>query len=149
MKQIEAVTEIDAPADAVWAELTAGSAYADWNPFMTKLDGELRVGSRLEVRIAPPGGRAMTFRPTVTVVEEGRRLEWLGRLLLPGIFDGRHAFLLERLGGDRTRLTQAETFSGFLVPITGKTLKQTREGFVAMNQALGARMERATTETLP
>ena len=147
MKQIEAVTEIDAPAKFVWAELTAGSAYADWNPFMTQLDGELRVGGRLEVRIAPPGGRAMTFRPTVTVAKDGERLEWLGRLLLAGIFDGRHSFLVQDLGGGRTRLTQAEIFSGLLVPLTGKTLERTRIGFAAMNQALRIRAEKVATQT--
>jgi hypothetical protein len=144
MKTIESVTEIDAPVQAVWAELSAVSTYPGWNPFITTFEGELVVGDRVEVRIAPPGGRPMTFRPTITEVEEGRRLEWLGRLLVPGVFDGRHSFQLEDLGQDRTRLTQAETFSGVLVALTGKTLERTREGFEAMNQAVRLRAEAAT-----
>ena len=143
MKRIEAVTEIAAPATMVWAELSAGSAYPTWNPFITKFEGELLIGSRVEVRIAPPGGRPMTFRPTITVVEEGTRLEWLGKVLMPGVFDGRHSFRLEAIGPDRTRLTQAEEFSGFLVPLTGKTLAKTRRGFEEMNEALRLRVERA------
>jgi hypothetical protein len=143
MKTIQAVTEIAAPADTVWAELAAVSTYAEWNPFITALEGELVAGSRLEVRIVPPGGRAMTFRPTIIEVEEGKRLEWLGRLLVPGVFDGRHSFQLEDLGEGRTRLTQAEEFSGFLVPLTGKTLERTRAGFEALNEALRLRAESA------
>jgi hypothetical protein len=85
----------------------------------------------------------MTFRPTITVVEEGKRLEWLGRLVLPGVFDGRHSFLLEDLGDGLTRLTQAEEFSGVLVPLTGTILERTQAGFEAMNQALRLRAERA------
>jgi hypothetical protein len=143
MKTIRVVTDIAAPVQTVWAELSAGREYAEWNPFITSLQGELVVGSRLEVRIAPPGGRAMTFRPTVTTVDEGKRLEWLGRLILPGVFDGRHSFQLEDLGGGRTRLTQAEEFSGLLAPLTGKVLERTRAGFEAMNEALRLRAEKA------
>jgi hypothetical protein len=145
MKTIEAVTEIDAPVQAVWDELSAVSTYPEWNPFITAFDGDLVVGSRVEVRIAPPGGRAMSFRPTITAVEQTRRLEWLGRLLVPGVFDGRHSFHLEDLGQGRTRLTQTEAFSGVLVGLTGKTLERTRAGFEAMNQALRLRAEAAST----
>jgi hypothetical protein len=143
MKTIQAVTEIAAPASTVWAELTAVSTYAEWNPFITALHGELIAGRRLEVRIVPPGGRAMAFRPTIIEVEEGRRVEWLGRFLLRGVFDGRHSFQLEDLGEGRTRLTQAEEFSGFLVPLARKTLERTRAGFEAMNEALRLRAESA------
>ena len=143
MKTIQAVTEIAAPVETVWAELAAVSTYAEWNPFITALEGALVAGGRLKVRIVPPGGRPMTFRPTVVRVEVGRRLEWLGRLLLPGVFDGRHSFELEDLGQGRTRLTQSEEFSGFLVPLTGKALERTRAGFVAMNEGLRLRAESA------
>ena len=145
MKTIQVVTEIDAPVRAVWAELSAVSAYPEWNPFITTFEGELVVGHRVEVRIAPPGGRAMTFRPTITAVEEERRLEWLGRLIVPGVFDGRHSFRMDDLGQGRTRLTHTETFSGVLVALTGKTLERTREGFEAMNEAVRLRAETATT----
>ena len=89
----------------------------------------------------------MTFKPRVTVVDPGRRLEWLGTMGIPGLFDGRHSFRLESLGDDRTRLTQAEEFSGFLVPLMGTVLERTRAGFEAMNEALRVRAERvAATE---
>lgn len=143
MKTIHVVTDIAAPVEIVWAQLTAVSEYPEWNPFITMFQGELVVGSRLEVRIVPPGGRAMTFRPTITEVEEGQRLVWLGRLGFPGVFDGRHSFHLEALGADRTRLTQAEGFSGFLVPLMGTVLERTRAGFEAMNEALRLRAEKA------
>jgi hypothetical protein len=143
MKTVRVVTDIAAPVPAVWAELSAVATYAEWNPFITSLQGELVVGRRLEARIAPPGGRPMTFRPTVTELDEGKRLEWLGRLLMPGVFDGRHSFLLEDVGDGVTRLTQAEQFSGVLVPLTRTVLERTRAGFEAMNEQLRLRAERA------
>jgi hypothetical protein len=144
VKTIRVVTDIAAPVETVWAELSAVSEYAAWNPFITTFRGELVEGSRAEVRIAPPGGRPMTFRPTIIAVEPGKRLEWLGRLIMPGIFDGRHSFQLEALTDGTTRLTQAEEFSGFLVPLTGTMLERTRAGFEAMNEALRVRAEAAT-----
>lgn len=143
MKTIRVVTDIAAPVEIVWAELTAISKYATWNPFITKFRGDLVQGSRLEIRIEPSGGRAMTFRPTITDVVEQDRLEWLGRLGVPGLVDGRHSFDLEAVGVTETRLTQAEEFSGILVPLMGTMLERTRAGFEAMNDALRVRAERS------
>ncbi|MFI7675335.1 SRPBCC family protein [Actinophytocola sp. NPDC049390] len=141
MRRISVVTEINAPVEVVWAQLTDTAAFADWNPFMPRLEGALSEGERLEVRITPPGAKGMTFRPTVTAVEEGRKLEWLGRLGLPGLFDGRHAFTLTATA-DGTRLTQEETFTGVLVPLLASTLGRTESGFRQMNEALKERAER-------
>jgi hypothetical protein len=129
MKTISVVTDIAAPVETVWDELCAVSNYPEWNPFITSFDGPLAVGKRPTIRIAPPGGRAMTFRPTI------------GRVVLPGIFDGRHSFHLEALPDDRTRLTQSEEFSGLLVALTATVLERTRDGFMAMNHALRLRAE--------
>lgn len=143
MRSIHTAIDIAAPVATVWAELSAVEEYAAWNPFVTSFQGELVAGGRANVRIVPPGGRPMTFRPTITKVEAGRRLEWLGRLLLPGLVDGRHSFSLEALEGGGTRLTQAEHFTGCLVPFLGATVERTRAGFEAMNEALRVRSERA------
>jgi hypothetical protein len=141
MKRISVVTDIAAPVDTVWAELCAISSYPEWNPFITAFDGALAVGNRPTIRIAPPGGRAITFRPTITRMDDRRHLEWLGRVVLPGIFDGRHSFRLQALPDGRTRLSQTEEFSGLLVALTGTVLERTRAGFVAMNEALRVRAE--------
>jgi len=139
MKTITTAIDIPATLEQVWATLVDTAAYPAWNPFITQLSGELATGEQLQVRIAPPGGRAMTFRPTVTQVEVGRRLEWLGSLGVKGVFDGRHTFTLESLGDRGTRLTQSEEFSGLLVPFVGTMLARTRAGFEAMNDGLRGR----------
>jgi hypothetical protein len=149
MRSISVTTEISAPIERVWAEVSTVREYAAWNPFITSFTGELAVGSRVEVRIAPPGGRPMTFRPTITEVTPGRRIEWLGRFLVPGVVDGRHSFVLQALEDGRTRLTQAEEFSGLLVPWMATMLERTREGFAAMNEAVRLRAEAATTAPTP
>lgn len=141
MRRISVTTEINAPVEVVWAQLTDTATFAEWNPFMPRLDGALSEGERLEVRITPPGAKGMTFRPTVTAVEEGRKLEWLGRFGVPGLFDGRHSFTLTATAGG-TSLTQEETFTGVLVPVLASTLAKTESGFQLMNEALKERAER-------
>jgi hypothetical protein len=117
-------------------------AYGEWNPFIKKIDGEPRTGTKLEVRMEPEGERAMTFRPTVLTVEPGRELMWLGHLLVPGIFDGEHRWLIEEIEPGRVRFTQSERFGGILVPLLWKKLRDggTAKGFRAMNEALAARV---------
>ena len=141
MTTLTVTTLIDAPREVVWHHLTATEAFASWNPFIPQLDGSLTPGARLQVRIAPPGARPMTFRPRVTALEPGRRLEWLGSLGVRGLFDGRHRFVLQDLDPGITQFTQEEEFTGLLAPLTGAMLARTRAGFEAMNEALRTRAE--------
>ncbi len=127
---------INAPVDAVWRTLTRLDGYGRWNPFITAASGVLGVGQRLQLTITPPGSRSMKFRPWVTAMEDHRYIEWLGRLGMPGIFDGRHSFTLTGTASGGTLLQQAETFSGALIPFSGSTLGHTRAGFDEMNEAL-------------
>ena len=85
MTSIERSIVIPAPAAIVWATLTDTGRYGSWNPFIREFTGELRPGAKIRVRISPPGGRAMSFTPTLTAVDDGRRLEWLGHLGVPGL----------------------------------------------------------------
>jgi hypothetical protein len=137
-------TVIEASPERVWAILTDFAAYPEWNPFIRviEIEGDLRVGARLRARIQPSGGKGMTFRPTVLVADPGRELRWIGHLFLPGIFDGEHYFAI-RPRSDRTILFQhGEEFRGLLIPSMRKSLdRDTRRGFVEMNEALKARAE--------
>ena len=138
MRTIEHTIDIPAPPATVWRVLTATDRYGAWNPFIPRLDGELRTGARLRVTITPPG-RSMTFTPTVLAVEEDRLLRWRGPLGVPGLFDGRHEFRLRALPEGGTRFVQTETFTGVLVPLFSQALDDTAIGFAHMNQALANR----------
>ena len=110
MRELHTEIEINAPADRVWKILTDFKQFTAWNPFITQAEGEIKEGARLRVHIEPPGGTPMTFKPTVIRAAPGRELRWLGRLLLPGIFDGEHSFEMSPLGEGRTRFVQREKF---------------------------------------
>jgi hypothetical protein len=139
-RRIATAIDIDATADAIWRVLVDFPAYPEWNPFICRIVGEARVGAKLEVTAQPANRKPMTFRPTVRVAEADRELRWLGRVLLPGIFDGEHAFVIEpRANG--CRLRHEETFNGLLVPAFGAMLDDTARSFADLNAALKRRVE--------
>ncbi len=138
---IERSIEIDAMPETVWSILTDTNAYSSWNPFMTELSGDLAVGAKLKVRIAPPNARAMTFKPTVLAVTPERELRWLGRFIVPGLVDGEHSLRIEPLDEGRSRFTQTEQFSGLLVRPLKSMLGKTELGFEQMNAALKTKAE--------
>jgi hypothetical protein len=146
VRELRREIEIDAPPERVWAVVTDLPAYPEWNPFIRRISGDVRVGAKLEVRIEPPGGRGVTFKPTVRAVEPNRELRWLGRLLLPRVFDGEHSLRIEQLDRDRSRFIMSERFSGLLVGLFGGTLAKTETGFEQMNTALKTRVEQASAQ---
>jgi hypothetical protein len=83
----------------------------------------------------------MTFKPTVLAAEPDHELRWLGRFLIPGLFDGEHALHIEPLGESSTRFVHQERFTGLLVGAFKSTLDKTEIGFERMNSALEERAE--------
>jgi hypothetical protein len=129
--------EINASSETVWNLLTGTSRFPEWNPFIRRLQGELKVGQKLAVFLQPSGARGMEFKPVVLKVEPNKELRWLGRLILPGLFDGEHIFQIEPLSSGRVRFRQREIFSGIFVPLLNNSLDtDTRRGFNEMNQKL-------------
>lgn len=128
---------INATPDKVWAVLTDFKNYPNWNPFVTSLTGDVKVGNKIAVRIEPPGTSANSFKPTVTALETNKIFSWLGVVLFRGVFDGEHKFELIDNQNGTTTFVQSENFIGILVPFFKKILdNNTRRGYEAMNNKL-------------
>ena len=146
MREISTEIEINATNGKVWAILTDLNRFADWNPFIREAAGELRSGSQLNIRIEPPGGKTMTFKPIVTRVAPEREFRWIGRLKIPGLFDGEHIFEIETSDENSVRFIQREHFRGLLVPLLWRSLEsKPRQGFNDMNEALKKEAEKEAT----
>ena len=134
--------EIAAPASVVWEELTDGADYPNWNPFVKRLSGDLKVGNRLDVTIQPESNSPMNFTPKVLTADKDAELRWVGKLGFKGVFDGEHYFILEETDKGTTILHHGETFTGLLAyPLIALIRQDTENGFEAMNQALKALVE--------
>jgi hypothetical protein len=129
--------QINAPPERVWRLLTDFASYPQWNPFIRRAVGKPEKGEHLEVYLQPEGAKGMTFRPRVLTAEPGRELRWLGHLLIPGLFDGEHIFIIEPLVTGGVRFIQREIFTGLFVPLFAHRLDtETRRGLEDMNHAL-------------
>jgi hypothetical protein len=141
MKELHSEIEIAASTERVWDILTDFASYPQWNPFIRRISGELKVGERLEVRLEPPDSRGITLRPTVLRAEPNRLMRWVGHLFVPGLFDGEHTLATEPLDENRVRFVQHEVFKGVLVPLVARSLANTLRGFEEMNGALKEQAE--------
>jgi hypothetical protein len=123
--------------------LTNFKEYSNWNPFIISIEGHCVLDSKLSITIKPEGGKGMVFKPKIIKYESAEEFRWLGRFLVPNIFDGEHIFELHALGPNRTQLIQRETFCGILVPLVFKKIgPSTQLGFEAMNLALKEHCEK-------
>lgn len=142
MYEITTHIDIAATPQRVWSVLMDFPAHPQWNPFLRSIAGVPAIGERLSVVLQPVGGKGMTFRPKVLVATPPQEFRWIGRFLLPGIFDGEHYFRIMPIAAQMVRFEQGERFTGMLVPLAKSSLAgATRAGFVAMNVALKSRSE--------
>lgn len=141
MQVLDASIEIDAAAARVWEVVADTAAYAEWNPFVTGIAGELREGAPIKVTVHAPGRAPVTFNARVLRLEPGRELRWKGRWFLPGLFDGKHALTVEDLGEGRARFRTREEVTGLLLPLLGTAMRQTQGGFEELCRAVKARAE--------
>jgi hypothetical protein len=136
MKNIQTEILINTDITKVWDVLMNFDSYPKWNPFITSISGERKLGNRLTVSINPPGGKGMTFKPNILTLEANKEFRWKGKLGINGIFDGEHYFILESVDKDITKFIHGEKFSGLLVPLVGKMLDKTQKGFQLMNESI-------------
>ena len=142
MKNIQTEILINTDIAKVWNVLMNFDNYPKWNPFITSISGEPKLGSRLTVSIKPPGGNGMTFKPNILTLEANKEFRWKGKLGINGIFDGEHYFILESVDKDITKFIHGEKFSGLLVPLVGKILDKTQKGFQLMNESIKKECEK-------
>jgi len=148
MKEIRTTADIHATPQRVWEVLSDLNAYKDWNPYITRAEGGLEVGSTLTLRIAPPGGEALTVQPVVLEAEAPRELRWLWPKGFSGIYDTEQCFSVVPKGENRTHVIHRITCTGLALSLPGLAAATTarletnfREGLEAMNRALKARAQ--------
>jgi uncharacterized protein YndB with AHSA1/START domain len=139
MKEYTSTSIIGATTDAVWATLTAGESYQEWNPEIIRVDGRIALGERItaQVRLGDGAVRAVPLR--VTALEAPKRMEWTGGLPL-GLFVGRRTFTLTpRAAGVEFRLHLH--MSGLLARLILKSVGDRQPEIDSFSTALKLRCE--------
>ena len=143
MKTISTEILINTSKEKVWNILSDFPAYPDWNPFITEISGELKNGSRLNVVLKIDEKKESKFNPELISVIPGEKFCWRGKLVMKGVFDGTHYFILEETEDGKTLLTHGENFQGFLAGFILKRIKsETLAAFERMNLAMKEKAEK-------
>jgi hypothetical protein len=133
---------VSAPKARVWQTLTDFDAYEQWNPYITRAQGEARAGSTIDLRIEPPGEEAIAASAEVLIVRTKRKLEWQRRRYLPGVLDLESTFRLFQLGGGHVRVVYHGRYEGLLAPLSEH--EAAARGVKRMLEALKRRVEDKT-----
>ena len=142
MKAIETHIIVDCTPEKIWDILTNFEKYESWNPFMTKVEGDAKLGAKIKVQIRTMKGKQRIYHPIITRFEINKELRWKGKSFLPGIFDGERIFLIDKTADNKVAFFHKELFSGLGVKLVGNKLDENlSEGFEKMNLALKKRAE--------
>jgi Polyketide cyclase / dehydrase and lipid transport len=57
LKEYASTVGVRATPEAVWAILTDGPGYADWNPEINRIDGRIALGEKLKAHVVLHGGK--------------------------------------------------------------------------------------------
>ncbi|HXV46939.1 MAG TPA: SRPBCC domain-containing protein [Nitrososphaera sp.] len=140
MKEIRTEIEINAGPEKVWKILSDFEKYEQWNPFIKRISGHAKEGSRIEIHIETPAGEKRRYEPEITKIDPERELRWVGK---SWVLNGEHIFIIEQLQQGRVRFIQREVFDGLLTGFFGKRLDtDIKQGLEKMNVALKERAER-------
>jgi hypothetical protein len=142
MREISSEIEIQAKPSKVWETLVDFASYPEWNPFVRKIEGELAIGSTLEVTIQLPNREIITFKPVVVKANPNEEFSWKSKMWVSFLFTGEHYFILEPIGEQSTKLIQGEKFTGILVPFLAKPSNEAPLGFIEFNSAIKERCEK-------
>lgn len=140
-KDIDTHIIIQAPAKKVWNVLTDFSRYHEWNPLLTRVEGNFSVGERLNVS-ARLKSIPVFFSPTIISIVPDKEFTWRGDLLSKEIFHGTHRLAIEEISPEHTAFIHSEYYGSslfkFIFPMVAKI---SLPAFLEMNEALKHRCE--------
>ncbi|HEY6536236.1 MAG TPA: SRPBCC domain-containing protein [Candidatus Nitrosocosmicus sp.] len=142
LKEIRTEIIINASPEKTWEVLTNFNNFSQWNPFIRQIIGEPKVGTKLQINLLTSSGKTRSYNPTITKVEPLHELRWIGKFIIPGIFDGERIFIIEPIKSNQVRFVHIEIFKGLGVSLSGSRLDEdVSKSFEKMNNAFKEKVE--------
>ena len=108
---------IRADASTIWSLLTNANDFPRWNSMVTSVEGQIREGEQLRVRVP---GTDRVFTPRVSDVVPEQRMTWTGGF--SPVFKGVRTFELRSRPDGSTDFRMEERFSGLLLPLVMRSM---------------------------
>ena len=140
MKEIKGSVIINVPAEKVWATVTDFSSYPEWNPFVTRMEGELKEGGVFDIVVSLPERDEIKYRSTLVKMEKDKELLFKGKVRF--LLSEEHSKLIEQIEDSKCVFSQRITFKGLLTLFAGKVIKDSQVGLNKMNEELKKRCEK-------
>ncbi len=129
---------ISATPDRLWTLLTDARDFPRWNSTVSSIDGQIREGARLRLRVP---GTDRTFNPRVSGVVACQRMIWTGGFA--PMFKGVRTFELRPQKDGSTDFAMEERFSGLMLPLIKGSLPDFGPVFTRYANDLKSEAERA------
>jgi hypothetical protein len=142
MKQYSTSVNIRTTAEAVWAILTDGPGYANWNPEISRVDGQMALGEKIRAHVALHGGKVQPVSVRIIELEPMHHMIWKGGMPL-GLFTGLRTFTLTPHEGGVVEFTMHLKFSGLMSGLIAKSLGDRQPDIDAFAVALKKWAERS------
>jgi len=108
---------IAAKPERIWDLLTDARRFPVWNSTVTSVEGDIREGGQLRLRVP---GSDRTFTPRVSDVVRNERMTWTGGFA--PMFKGVRTFGLKPRNDGSTDFTMQERFTGIMLPLVKGSL---------------------------
>ena len=138
MKSYSSSTKINADADIIWAILTDGCAYHDWNESVEKIEGNIALGEKIKVYSKISPDRA--FPVKVQELIPSKKMVWLGGMPL-GLFKGIRTFTLTTISNEQVEFRMHEEFSGLISSLIVRSMPDLTESFEQFARSLKTKAE--------
>jgi hypothetical protein len=137
MKAAHASTTINATPEKIWTILTDAPNYPKWDPWATRIEGNIVAGGKVTAYTKLSPDRA--FPVKVSEFVPGRKMTWTGGMPL-GLFKGVRTFVLDPQQ-DGVHFTVREEFTGPLLGMMAGSLPDMTQPFQDFVDGLKARAE--------
>jgi uncharacterized protein YndB with AHSA1/START domain len=138
MRYYEAMSTIVASPEAVWAVLSDGAGWPNWDSGVSAVEGRIGAGETIKIRSQAAPGR--TFPVKVTTFEPPVRLRFTGGMPL-GLFRGVRSYDLSKDAAGGTAFAVREEYTGPLLGLIWRSMPDLGPSFERFAQGLKQRVE--------
>lgn len=142
MREIKTEIQISSKPDRVWSILMDLPGWAEWNPIVNKIEGDLKVGSTLDITMCNDKGKdSQKYKGTITALDENKRFSFVAKMIASFLFSVDRIIELKD-SDEGTFFTQKEVYTGLMVSLFWNKLNDMATKMLnSMNEALKKKSE--------